>query len=725
MARSPLCGAPGGALPAARKTPDMKPALACWTATVAIACGGLAGCGAPEPQSARAGVESGGAPSSPPILLITIDTLRWDALGSYGGARTPALDALARSGTRFARALAHAVVTLPSHTSILTGLDPSRHGVHDNTGFRVDEGLLTWAERLKAHDYATGAFIGAFPLDSQFGIDQGFDLYDDFYSSNDPNLFRMLERPATEVVAAAREWIGGRQGPWFAWVHVYDPHAPYRPPPRYFEQEGDAYRGEVAATDAALAPLLADAKRSGAVVIVTSDHGESLGERGERSHGVFAYEATLRVPLIIAGVPGERAGQVPEMRVRHIDILPTVLDLLGLPAEGTQGRSLLPVLRGEVLPQAPASYFEALTSFYTRNWAPLRGIYEGRYKYIDLPIAELYDTEADAGESDNLAVRRGREARALAEMLGAHLEGGLADAGPMPEDSETLRRLRALGYFGGAGAAAADREYGPEDDPKNLIELDAKLSDAVVAADAGQDEIARQLLEQVVAERPDLTQAQKLLAAVESRTGRLRAAVERLERVAHEDDGSAYVLTRLAFYYREVGRLEDAGRTLERALVLEPENIEAMTLLAAVRGMARRPEEAQAILRRALEIDPTNALVHSNLGTTYLDMAQPGRAREAFETALRYDAQLADAHNGLGVIDYEEGDLAGAVEHWRTAIALDPGQLDAMENLARTLVALDRPAEAVEVLERFVRIVPGRDDMQQLLVQLKRAAARS
>jgi arylsulfatase A-like enzyme len=318
------------------------------------------------------------------VLLITIDTLRADALGIYGGrAATPHLDNLARDGARFTFAHAHSVVTLPSHTTILTGRYPFDHGVRDNSGYRAADDLETIAELAQRAGRPTGAFVGAFPLDRRFGLAQGFDKYDDVGGRGAAeNDFSFSERPANEVVAAARSWIDAQSSPWLAWVHVFDPHAPYAPPAPFRETydaaKGGPYAGEVAFVDQAIGPLL-DALRASprtTSVIVTADHGEGLGEHGEATHGTFAYETTLRVPLILSQVGGDRAGErgtVIDRPVRHVDIVPTIADLIGLPVNPQwPGRSL--AATGATDDQAQAAYFEAMTPLLTRGWAPLCGV---------------------------------------------------------------------------------------------------------------------------------------------------------------------------------------------------------------------------------------------------------------------------------------------------------------------------------------------------------------
>jgi arylsulfatase A-like enzyme len=357
------------------------------------------------------------------LLLITIDTLRADALGSYGGqALTPNLDQLAAEGLRFDFAHAHAVLTRPSHISILTGLYPYEHGVRDHSGSRLKAGTATVATILKQHGFATGAFVGGVPVAKRFGLGEGFDVCDDrFGRTGNSSDFPLAERPAGEVIAPALEWIRAQQGRWFAWVHLFDPHAPYEPPPPFDrEYVRKPYLGEVAYVDQALRPLLDTVRGSSrpTLVLVTSDHGEGLGDHGELTHGLFAYESTLHVPLIIAQLPDPQSrGAVSHVPARHIDVLPTLLDAVDVQVpNGLQGRSLLPD-RPQPAARDVASYFEALSTTRDRGGPPLRGIMVGREKYIDLPQPELYDLAADAQEQSNLAERRADRRRALEARL--------------------------------------------------------------------------------------------------------------------------------------------------------------------------------------------------------------------------------------------------------------------------------------------------------------------
>jgi len=414
------------------------------------------------------------------VLLVTIDTLRADALGSYGGpAATPNLDRLARQGVRYDFAHAHAVVTLPSHTSILTGRYPFEHGVRDNSGYRLAAATPTIATLLKAAGYHTAAFIGGFPLNARFGLTRGFDVYDDrMGEAHGPIEFALPERRAEAVIATAQAWIRTQPDQWFAWVHLFDPHAPYAPPAPFNRQYADRpYDGEVAYVDQALAPLFESVKSQArpTFIVVTADHGEALGDHGEATHGLFAYESTLRVPLILAQhIPGQEAPERTEassVPVRHVDLLPTMLSAVSLPAPaGVPGRSLLQASDTEG-DASSTSYFEAMSASLNRGWAPLQGILAGREKLISLPLTELYRLSNDPHETTNLSGRE-PDRRRVREARRTDWHASTAGARGA-EDPETVARLRSLGYA--AGGNAKKHSYTEDDDPKRLIDVDAAI----------------------------------------------------------------------------------------------------------------------------------------------------------------------------------------------------------------------------------------------------------
>jgi arylsulfatase A-like enzyme/Flp pilus assembly protein TadD len=659
------------------------------------------------------------------VLLITIDTLRADAMSSYGGpALTPALDALARDGVRFTFAHAHAVLTLPSHTSILTGLYPYQHGVRDNSGYRVPAGLPTLATLLKRAGYATGAFVGAFPLHSRFGLNQGFDVYDDrFGETQSPTELVMPERRASAVVPLAREWIAataGRNGAgaWFAWVHLFDPHAPYQPPPPFDRDYASRpYFGEVAAVDRALAPLLDDIRASNrpTLVIVTGDHGEALGEHGEMTHGVFAYEATLRIPLIIAELPrvdaGSRppgtAGEVSDVSARHVDLLPTVLDGVGQPIPADlPGRTLLPAVeRRQSLTNASAartSYFEAMASMLNRGWAPLQGVLADREKYIDLPIAELYDLARDPGEQSNLSGRAGDRQHTLQALLGrfgASLPGQRAN-----ENSDAAARLRALGYV--SGQAPSKPRYTEADDPKRLIDLDRAIHRGVELYSTGHLNEAAVVYRDVISRRPGLAVAYQHLAFVNWQMGDVRSAVLVLQQALAAGVRQNELTTQLGTYLAESGRTAEAVRLLEAMTREAPSDVDGLNALGIAYARSGRSGEARQMFERALAFDREGNMALENLGAIDLDQGHLAAARQHFERAVVADARSSQAHAGLAVVAFKSGDRKAAISAWTTAVELDPTNYDALYDLATTLEKEGQWDAARPYVERFVRSAP-------------------
>jgi len=652
------------------------------------------------------------------ILLITIDTLRADALSSYGGpARTPNLDRLAEHGARFTFAHAHAVVTLPSHTSILTGQLPYEHGMRDNSGFRVKDGTATVATRLKAKGYSTGAFVGGFPVTRRFGLSPGFDIYDDQMPETRGAIeISMPERPADQVVARAAAWVGKQSGRFFAWVHLFDPHSPYRPPPAFAgEYAAQPYYGEVAWVDSALAPLFSKISSSSrpTTVIVTADHGESLGDHGELTHGMFAYEPTLRVPLIIATLgPGssEPRGVVIDTPVRHADILPTLLDILGQPAESLAGSSLRELIRGGSGADRPA-YFEAMTYNLVRGWAPLRGVLKDRHKFIDLPLPELYDLAADGKEERDLAGTDRDRVSVLTNLLKTY-DTALPQR-PGQESRETAALLRSLGYISGS-APARDR-YTEADDPKRLVELDRDQHTATEHFQNGRTDRGIALLERVIERRPDTADAYVSLAHAHWDAGRPREAIAVLETALKKGAPDRDIRIRLGLYLAESHI--DSARAIKLLEGLPPTDVEALNGLGVALADAGRDTDAAQTFNRVIALDAGNGIAYQNLASLMLKsalgshgadrVARLGEAERLARKALDTDPALADAHTTLGVILSSSGRKDDAIGSWKQAVALDAAQFNALYNLWFELAAAGRHDDARIYGARFVAQAPS------------------
>jgi arylsulfatase A-like enzyme/tetratricopeptide (TPR) repeat protein len=645
------------------------------------------------------------------VLLVTIDTLRADAIGAYGGrAQTPNLDRLAGRGARFDFAHAHAVVTLPSHTSILTGLLPYQHGIRDNSGYRVAAGTPTLATRLKASEFTTGAFIGGFPLTKRFGLAPGFDVYDDRISelAGDAAL-AVPERPANDVVSRAVSWIdrvSSQGGRFFGWVHVFDPHSPYAPPEPFRTQSADRpYDGEVAWTDRALGPLFdrLETLTRPTLVIVTSDHGESLGEHGEDTHGMFAYEATLRVPLIVALVqPGTTParGRGIDLPARHIDIAPTILDAVGVPGDPQWlGSSLRDLIETGSGPDRPV-YFESMTYNLVRGWAPLRGVIVEHDKFIDQPIPELYDLRDDPNEQRNLGASETARRRTLEAVLRTF---DVSPPGkPRRENAGVAESLRSLGYVSGA---ASDRTvYTEADDLKNLVGLNRDLHKADELFHHGQFREAIQLLDTVIARRFDTADAHVTIARAYWTSGDADAAIATLERALAGGVTAADVRMRLGLYLAESGK--DPARAITLLSGLPEDDAEAMNSLGLAYGAAGRPAEAIAAFERVLAVDPSNGLALQNIAAIKLQQGDAAGAEDVARRAIAQDPILAKAHTTLGVALARQRRSSEAIDAWTRAIELDAAEFDALYNLVVLLMEARRVDEARAYARQFVATAP-------------------
>ena len=643
------------------------------------------------------------------VLLVTIDTLRADALSSYGGqAKTPNLDRLAEHGVRFTNAHASAVVTLVSHTSILTGLYPYQTGVRDNAGYRVKPDTVTLATRLKQQGFATGAFIGAFPLTKRFGLTLGFDKYDDqIVEMRGAVDFALPERRADAVVSRAVEWISGQQGKFFAWVHVFDPHAPYAAPQQWAAQYPTSpYAAEVAWTDSALGALfdrLAMLPRR-TLVIITGDHGEGLGEHGEMTHGMFAYESTLKVPLIIADINPTRTepptGRVVSSSVRHIDIVPTVLDGLGVSADAAlPGATLRGVISNSGAADRP-SYFEAMTGFLARGWAPLRGVLNGGQKFIDLPVPELYALTDDPNEQRNQASLAPDRVTTLTNLLTTYDRNLPGQASR--ESAQVSEQLRSLGYTSGGGKPKKTT-FTDADDPKRLIDIDRELHDANQLFSNNRIPEAVQAFTRILAKRPELADAYRYLAYVYWQVGRPAEAIGTLEQAMKAGVADDDIRIRLGTFLAEAGQ---PAKGIVLLSTMPQDDVEAQTALGIAYGQAGKDAEALAAFNRALAVEPTNGIALQNIGTIRLRQNNIAEAEAAVRKALDADPALANAYTTLGVIFQRKQQMDNAIESWRRAVEIDGTEFYALYNLTLALAQKGARDEARAFGERFLATAP-------------------
>ncbi|HSF16319.1 MAG TPA: sulfatase-like hydrolase/transferase [Vicinamibacteria bacterium] len=595
------------------------------------------------------------------IVLVTIDTIRPDRMGFMGSdVETPNLDRLARSGAIFTQAITSAPITLPAHASILSGLYPSSHGIRFNGIFRLSDDVETVAETLKDRGYATGAFVGAFVLDRLFGLEQGFDVYDDEFPNENTNApMQFAERRAEEVVARALDFIEAHErDPLFVWVHVYDPHLPHNAPSAYAERyPGRAYDAEVAYTDASLGPLF-DAMDDRAAIIVIGDHGEGLGDHGESTHTLFVYDSTMKVPFILKA-PGVPAGARVESQVRSIDVAPTILELAGISPRGKlDGVSLLDRL-GPGTAEDLSAYGETFGTLYQFNWSELRFLRRDGFKFIEAPRPELYDLGADPEEANNLWTENPPE---VGRRLRRELDGiakSESRASATPVDEETKRQLESLGYV----ASAPQRQPGGGlPDPKDRVEIFDRIQELLAPGVSAERQI--QGLREILALEPGNILAQKRIAGVLAHEGRLEEAVLELEKL-----------------YRIAEFETKDWENLISALLLLNRTEQALALTGQALTEFPRYRELQVLRGEALE--------------------QSGRledARGAYTKAIELRPEGTEDYWRRGAVAHKLGDLEGAERDFRESVARDAQFQEARLALARLLTETGRPVEAIDLL---------------------------
>ena len=602
----------------------------------------------------------------PNVVLITLDTTRADRLGAYGrsDAGTPNLDRLAASGVRFADAWSVAPITLPAHLSMLTGCTPVIHGVRDNGGMRYDGRIPTLAERLSAAGYRTAAVVSAPVLDSHWGVNAGFGIYDD-------RLDGKTERSAASATTRALEVFGSATEPTFLWVHYFDPHWSYEPPPPFAERfRDDPYQGEIASVDFELGRLFAglDKAKRKSIVIVVADHGESLGEHGERTHGIFTYRSTLSVPFLIAG-PGIAAGRVVSEPVSIMDIAPTVAELTGLPpAKLEDGISLAKtVRRGEAAPRSRSLYFESMLPFYSYGWVAPRGEADGRYAFIDLPKKEVYDLRGDPGqlrnlhsEKDSLSASLARRFARRAASLAKHEGRGI----PARISEEKLAQLSSLGYLSGVPPGP----NAPTLDPKNVVDLADRVLDATQLQRSGRFDEAIAMVDRILLRNPDNVRARAVRGQSLLSQKRFReAAVAFGEVVALAPTVGTY-RTDLGSSLAGAGELSKAEDEWREAIELEPHLADTRAKLIAAHLQKGETTKAVALSEASAASGARSAELDFQIGLAHAVSGDTATAERFLESALRLRPTYAKALSTLGKIARDQGRTGEALLRYRAAL---------------------------------------------------------
>ncbi len=670
------------------------------------------------------------------VLLVTIDTARADRLGCYGYAEptSPNIDALAAEGALFQKAFCTNPITLPSHTSILTGTYPIFHGVRDNSTYVVREDVTTLAEVMKDAGYDTGAVVGAFVLDSRFNLDQGFTTYDDNLAegwSRDEletraaNEFGFEERKANLVTRSALNWLRkSRSAPFFLWLHYFDPHQPVNPPEPYHSRFTEPYAGEIAFVDEQLGHVFAELKKQKlydrTLIVIVADHGEGLMEHGEPTHSLLVFDSVMRVPLIFR-LPGGPAGLRLEELSGTVDIMPTVLDLLGIeiPSD-VQGRSLAPLVRGEQVASAPrALYMESLVGELQCGWGALRALRLGDEKIIHGPKPRYYRVGEDPGELYDLAAREPAAVERLTEELAETMRRWTsedASASVAAADNETLQKLASLGYLASARRGVSRVSSALEDvqslnDPHEMRYLFDQIGVATENLRMGYSTDGVRLLEQVLLADPDNAAAlinlgkAQLQLKMDPRIA--QQYFERCVAVDPEQEEAQFYLCRIK---RAAGDLEGARRHAEAILEFQAHAVTALYELAWIMEALNDTAGAQDCLKRLLEIDETNVAGLLALGIIYGRHKQHEEAGPYFKRAVELDPESPKVLYNLGIWHLQGEDIDGAIATLSRAAAIDPNSPDVQFVLGRLLFERGENDRARETLLQARRVEASRPD---------------
>lgn len=713
------------------------------------------------------------ATSDSGVLLVTIDTLRADHLGSYGRReiRTPVIDGLADNGVLFERAFTPAIMTLPSHASILTGTWPPTHGIRDNGDYRLNPESVTLAEVLRARGFSTAAVTGSFVLDSLFGLDQGFEIYDDMLPTRKPNETFFAERPAQAVTdAALRHLAGMKPGRFFLWVHYFDPHHPYVAPAQFAEQyPRSPYDAEIAYVDSEIGRLLAGMKTMGlrqrTLVVVVADHGEGLGDHGEESHGVFPYDEEMRVPLILSFPPHLPTGRRVKGVVRTVDIMPTILEILGVDPDGkatpAQGERLWSLMADEKSATAPGfpAYAEAMAPLLLYGWSPLFVLRDETHKYIEAPRPELYDMTADPREKNNLASSRpelvaGYKARL--ETLRQQVTRAGAGAETVAPDPETEAKLRSLGYVSGGAPPSPGAAALP--DPKDMIDSLVRINRVYVAFGSGQFETAVREAREILSRSPDNKSVRFYMAGALTGLSRYDEAVAEYRKILERSPRDTEALSNLGWCLINMDQLDEAKKVFGRVLETHPDHIyataslanvafiegdfrEAMRLykevlrrepnhLTSIKTMAGiyegmgKLEEAAVFYAQGVTVDPDNLELWMSLGWVKFQQGKLEDALAALQRARDLAPDAAELQAALGDVQYAMGNLADARTSYQLAIKAAPGLAAGYYGLGLIELKQGEAARALDLIARAVTLNPGKAAWREDLARALAATGR-
>ena len=649
-----------------------------------------------------------------PIILISIDTLRADRLPAYGydKVRTPNLDSFAAQSVVFDRAYSHAPQTLPAHASILSGLLPFEHGVRDNIGFTLKPGHWSLQRTLQGRGWPTAGFVSAYVLRTATRINEGFDTYDSELPASSGELsIGQVQRGGEETAAAAERWLAQRDAakPFFLFLHIYEPHKPYAPPARFSAYA--PYDGEVAYSDEIVGRFFDRLKSldlyDRSTIVVLSDHGEGLGDHGEQEHGLFLYQETTRIPLLVKAA-GSRSARRVTAPVQQIDLAPTLLDLAGAPKPANlQGRSLRPLLDGSGGIAETGIYAEALYSRYHFGWSELYSLTDARYRLIRAPRDELFDVVKDPRESTSVAAERLQVRQAMRAALDGLIKNASIEE-PSAVTDEDKQRLAALGYVGGGSAVALALPGDSLPDPKDKVKILERYRHAADLAGSLKYDEAVTVYREILGEDPEMTDVWLQLAEVQIRRGAMNEAIAAYKEVIKRKPTDAGSLIGVAGAQLRVGQLDEARQHAERAVSVAPAG--AHEVLAKIALATRDRETARREAALAQQADSSLPMPHYVEG---LLLYNEGKYAEALGPLTRARDALRGRTVQMNDLNYYIGDSLARLERYREAepflldeIRLFPRNTRARAGLAMLYRAMGRDAESERVIEELLRASP-------------------
>jgi len=615
------------------------------------------------------------------VLLVTLDTTRADRIGAYGWghARTPNIDALAAGGVRFAQAYCSAPLTLPSHCSILTGTYPLYHKVRNNGSYYLAPEAVTLAERLRDRGFLTSAFVASFNVDSRFGVDQGFALYDD--RADDEQMLKTFrsERRGDKVADAFLGWLeGNAKSRFFSWVHFFDPHMPHDPPSPYKEEfAGDLYDGEIAFMDHELGRIIDGLRAKGildrTLIVLAGDHGEALGDKEELDHGIFIYDGTMKVPLIFYGDKRLPSGLVVDSKVRLIDLMPSVLDMLGIPVNPeVQGTSLLPYIEGKKDGDLPC-YLESYYPPETFGWSELVGIVDGDWKFIRAPRSELYNLKTDAKEEKDLVAREAGTAARLNRKLDEVIKASTSKAEPgrrtLSRDEED--RLRSLGYIGADASVKVGK--GPLPDPKDKMGEFKILFKAKLLEYQGNFEESEKYYREILSLEPDVSWHYIGLAILLAKERKVGDGIDVLKNGLVRLPDSVVLMSRLASFYMRVGNFKEAFALSQATLKRDPRHFDALVIAGWSEDMRGNWKESAGYFGKALKIEPENKYIRLKCAYALGALGQGTEAARMDEALKKEYPEDSRIYADLGTIYASMNRLDLAEENLRKAVEIAPG----------------------------------------------------